>query len=298
MATDGVKIVDGDLGHDTYHGIMDLYDSGAREETILKEYPPEADESDDFFREIYVTARALALWEIGALSVTELHRVKDVIDLDAGPREWTKQTDEKTGNARRRELQKLWAKISESNTKTRKRKKYKVITQLFFQPDDVLALKLSDGRYCGLVCSTITQYRGECTYDLVLTTYQAAALPGERDILASNILGRTIDSGYDRKTTLSLQDGVDTIWRQLGKGENYFFGLAYHRVLHQDMAELKGSLQRVGRLCITESLKKMGSMGGERSLEDFERIYTNLDEHIKVWGLVKTPVSVLVGTSN
>ena len=29
MATDGVKIIDGDLAHDTYEYIMELYDSGA-----------------------------------------------------------------------------------------------------------------------------------------------------------------------------------------------------------------------------------------------------------------------------
>lgn len=34
MATDGVKIIDGDTAHDTYWGIMDLYDNGATVETI------------------------------------------------------------------------------------------------------------------------------------------------------------------------------------------------------------------------------------------------------------------------
>lgn len=29
MATDGVKIIDADTAHDTYWGIMDLYDSGS-----------------------------------------------------------------------------------------------------------------------------------------------------------------------------------------------------------------------------------------------------------------------------
>ena len=28
MATDGVKIIDGDLAHDTYEYIMELYDNG------------------------------------------------------------------------------------------------------------------------------------------------------------------------------------------------------------------------------------------------------------------------------
>ena len=36
MATDGVKIIDGDLVHDTYEHIMELYDSGASAEIIKK----------------------------------------------------------------------------------------------------------------------------------------------------------------------------------------------------------------------------------------------------------------------
>ena len=36
IATDGVKIIDGDLAHDTYEYIMELYDSGASAEIIKK----------------------------------------------------------------------------------------------------------------------------------------------------------------------------------------------------------------------------------------------------------------------
>ena len=39
MATDGVKIIDGDLAHDTYEYIMELYDNGASAEIIKKEIP-------------------------------------------------------------------------------------------------------------------------------------------------------------------------------------------------------------------------------------------------------------------
>ena len=39
MATDGVKIIDGNTAHDTYWGIMDLYDSGADFDIISKEFP-------------------------------------------------------------------------------------------------------------------------------------------------------------------------------------------------------------------------------------------------------------------
>ena len=36
MATDGVKIIDGDLAYDAYEHIMELYDSGASGEIIKK----------------------------------------------------------------------------------------------------------------------------------------------------------------------------------------------------------------------------------------------------------------------
>lgn len=39
MATDGVKIIDGDLAHDTYEYIMELYDNGTSAEIIKKEIP-------------------------------------------------------------------------------------------------------------------------------------------------------------------------------------------------------------------------------------------------------------------
>lgn len=63
MATDGVKILDGDLARDTYEGIMDLYDSGASLEAIRAEMPfVQEDYGPDtaFYHEIFVTAYALA----------------------------------------------------------------------------------------------------------------------------------------------------------------------------------------------------------------------------------------------
>jgi len=41
LATDGTKIIDGDTAHDTYWGIMDLYDSGGEIQMILNEFPLE-----------------------------------------------------------------------------------------------------------------------------------------------------------------------------------------------------------------------------------------------------------------
>jgi hypothetical protein len=84
MATDGVKIIDGDLARDTYDQIMELYDNDASIETIKKEIPfVKADYGldTDFYYEIFVTAYALAFWEIGELTDSILNEVKKVIAL-------------------------------------------------------------------------------------------------------------------------------------------------------------------------------------------------------------------------
>ena len=81
MATDGVKIIDGDTAHDTYWGIMDLYDSGADFGIINNEFPlVQAEYFDDFDNEIYVTACGLALWEIGQMTEDKLTYIKSIIE--------------------------------------------------------------------------------------------------------------------------------------------------------------------------------------------------------------------------
>jgi len=122
MATDGIKIIDGDTAHDTYWGIMDLYDSGADLRIIEKEFPLEpANYSDDFENEVYATSCALALWEIGQLTEEKLCIVKAIIKKGACVKAWSAE-NEKDGPARQKELDKFLRKISEINTKVRARK--------------------------------------------------------------------------------------------------------------------------------------------------------------------------------
>src|SRR5688572_21717043 len=157
MATDGVKIIDGDRAHDTYWGIMDLYDSNVEFDVIENEFPLiPTDFIDDFDNEIYVTSCALAFWEMGRMTNERLQYVKSVIDKGACVTEWSKYSD-KEGKARQKELNKLWAKISVPNTKLRQRKKYRKITNLYLNPDDLLTFQLKDGRYGVVICTSITQ---------------------------------------------------------------------------------------------------------------------------------------------
>jgi hypothetical protein len=100
MATDGIKIIDGDLARDTYDQIMDLYDSDANIETIIKEVPfvkGDYGPDTDFYHEIFVTSYAMAFWEIGEMTDEILNEVKRVIDLKAGVKVWTEECDENEG---------------------------------------------------------------------------------------------------------------------------------------------------------------------------------------------------------
>jgi hypothetical protein len=295
MATDGVKIIDGDLARDTYDQIMDLYDSDASIETIKKEIPFIKDDygpDTEFYHEIFVTAYALAFWEIGELSNDILEEVKQVVDLKAGVKVWANECDENEVRKRQKELDKLLKKISQPNQKIRKRKKYRLIKNFYFRPDDVLAFKLSDNNYYAVICPKITQQRGQCTYDLVATTYKGEGKPTIDNLKKCFIAGRKIGSGYDSKTTLMYQSNVDEIWRYT-KQDNFFFGLSYHLVTHRDIILFKDRFEVVGKLKIKESFKKDGGYGYESSFEGFESIFSDLDNHMKVFGEQKYPVTLL-----
>lgn len=293
MAIDGVKIIDGDTAHDTYWGIMDLYDSGADFDTINKEFPLiQADYFDDFDNEIYVTSCALALWEMGQLTDDKLVYVKSIIDKGACVKEWT-ENNEKDGKARQKELDKFWKKISQTNTKVRARKKYRKITNFYFQPDDLLTFQLKDGNYRAVICATIDQYRGQCNYILVPTTYNSSNKPTVDDLKDKEVLGRRIGSGYDQQTTIEQQPGIERIWKLAGGNCNFFFGVVKLAVDHKDFINFKDKFERVGTLKIVEGLKQTGSFGYEENFERFEEIFSDLDNHIKIFQYQKYPVTTL-----
>lgn len=296
MATDGVKIIDGDLAHDTYNGIMDLYDSGASFEVIRAEIPFSKTElglDTDFYHEIFVTAYALAFWEMGALTPEMLAEVERVIALQAGVARWTQELDAKTGRQRQQALDRLHKKLFLPNLKPRQRKRYRRVTHFFFQAGDLLAFRLADGSYRALICVAVTQYRGRCTYDLVLTTYQGLVPPTLTDLLACSIVGRPIGSGYLPAETLAQQPGVDELWQQGYLATNCFLGLCYHLVTHPDMLRLKERFERAGQLTIREAFRKMGSYGYESSVDRFESIFSNLAQHLALFGNGLYPVILL-----
>jgi hypothetical protein len=296
MATDGVKIIDGDLAHDTYWEIMDLYDSNVDIATIKKEIPfvrSDYGTEEDFYHEIFVTSYALAFWEIGELTDDILQEVQSVIKVGAGVKTWTEQADAQEGKARQKELDRLLKKISQPIKKIRARKKYRKIKNFHFQVDELLAFKLKDNFYRAIICSSIQQYHGECNYMLTPTTYKGKAKPTVDDIFNYDISGITIGAGYDRETIIELQPRVETLWPLFPSGGEFFFGLVQEGVEHKSFLTFKDKFERVGKLKIKDSFKKPGATGGSGSFDRFESIFEDYDKEQQIFGYKKFPVKLL-----
>ena len=293
MATDGTKIIDGDTAHDTYWGIMDLYDSGAELKMILEEFPLEQPEYfDEFDNEIYVTSCGLAYWELGLMTPERLNYIKSVISKDACVKEWTTYS-EKEGKSRQSVLKRYLTKIGKSNEKVRKPKKHRKISNFIFSENSILTFRLSNGDYAVTSCVKIDQYRGNCNYWLVPITYKAISKPTIGEIKGSEILGRTIGSGFSRDQTKASQPGIENIWKYVGGKPNFCFGFVIHGIEHKDFLKIKDRFEKIGELNILDGLKEVGSLGYEDSYERYDEIYSDLEEEIKIFGYKKYPIEIV-----
>jgi len=294
MATDGTKIIDGDTAHDTYWGIMDLYDFGADLKVILNEFPLEQLEYfDDFDNEIYVTSCGLAYWELGILTAERMEYIQEVINKDACVKQWASYS-EKEGKSRKLVLKRYLGKIEKTNKKVRKRKKYRKRTNFIFNENSVLTFQLSNKEYAVTCCVKIDQYRGSCNYWFVPITYSAASKPTIELIMDSEILGRTIASGFTRDETQASHPGIEKIWNHVGGKPNFCFGFAIQAVEHTALLGFKNKFEKIGELNILEGLKKVGSLGHEDSYERYDETYSELENQIEVFGYQKFPISLVI----
>lgn len=294
MAIDGTKIIDSDTAHDTYWGIMDLYDSGVDLEMIQKEFPIEQPECfDTFDNEIYVTTCGLAYWEIGLMTPERIDYIESIVLKNACVDEWAKQS-EKDGTSRKNELSRFLNKIRKENTKIRKPKKHRKISNFIFSENDILSFQLKDDSYRSLICIKIDQYRGNCNYWFVPTVYKSPEKPTEIAIRNEMILGRTIGSGYDRETTRKEQSGIETIWDYVGGNPNFFFGFVIDAVEHKDLLKFKDCFEKIGSVKIVEGLKRTGSFGYAANFERFENRYADLEQEISKLGYKKCPIEIML----
>lgn len=296
MATDGVKIIDGDLAHDTYWSIMDLYDNNVEIETIKVQIPFVREYygiEDDFYHEIFVTSYALAFWEIGELTKEVLDEVISVNKIGAGVKLWTEQANSKEGQARQKELNKLIKKISEPNSKIRKRKKYRKVTNFYIQVDDLLTFKLKDNFYRAVICNSIHQYRGECSYMLTQTTYKSRAKPTVEDLYKYDIAGITIGAGDDIETIISEQPEVDKLWKLYSYIGEFYLGIENIGIEHQDFINFKNKFEVIGKLKIKEGFKRGGTFSCAGNFEKFENSLHNYDDEKKILANKRFPIKIL-----
>jgi hypothetical protein len=307
MATDGIKIIDGDTAHDTYWGIMDLYDNGGTIETIRSKYNfPQSQEDyyDDFDYEIYTTAYALAIWEIGQMTEDVLEEVQKVIKKGACVKVWTEEYNEKEGKARQKELEKLWTKISSVNPKVRKIKKYKVVTNFLFDINDILTFQLKDNSYCATIVFDIRQYRGECIYDFGKILYKDNNSPSIETILNSEIIGRKIPSGHGMDMTSIFSMGMEEMMKQGGIEEimkreaertgSFVIGMDKTGIDHNNLINFTDKFHKIGNIKIRAELKDTGSLGGASNFDEFIREFSDLENYIKVFKADKFKIEDLI----
>jgi hypothetical protein len=294
MSTDGVKIIDGDTAFDTYWGIMDLYDSGATIEIIRAEIPfPQADYYDDFDYEVYTTAYALAIWEIGHMTDAILQEVKKVIDKGECVKVWTEHHGSEAGKARQKELDELWSKISAENKQVRAIKVYETISNFLFEQHDVLVFQLGDNHYHATTLFRINQYRGECTYEFGKILFKSDAFPAIDDIAKSEIIGKKIPSGHGMDMTAIFSMGLEEIMKQGGIDEilkreaektgSFVIGMDKISINHNDLANFADKFQKIGQLKIKPNYLETGSMGVATNFEEFTRDFSDLDNYTQVF---------------
>lgn len=294
MATDGVKIIDGDTAHDTYCGIMDLYDNAATVETIRTQMPfPPTDYYDDFDYEIYTTAYALAFWEIDFITTDIIDEVKNVIEKGACVKVWVEESGAKTGKARQKELDKLWAKINTPNTKIRKRKKYKEVKSFLFEINDVLTFQLEDNNYCATIILNIDQYRGNCLYHFGKIIFKSAEKPTIQTIEKCKLVGRKVPSGSGAymeeilsmdSEELEKQGGLEAVLqKEAERRGNYIIGMSITRIDHKDLINIADRFQKIGKLDLKETCKQMSSMGGATTFENLTCDFNDLENRMEVF---------------
>lgn len=297
MATDGPKIIDGDRAHDTYWGIMDLYDGGADVAEITEAFPLQPRYYFDAFDlEIYVTSCGLAYWELGLMDEQRLNYIRYVISQGACVREWAKYSEEYS-RKRQAVLRRFLARIEKKNQKIRKRKKYRTVTNFVFNENSVLAFKLSNGEYAAAVCVDISQYRGNCHYWLTPTTYRSIERPDLEQIKQTGMLGGVIPSGFSKAKIQQKQPGIEKIWAYRGGEQDVCFGFTVHAIAHKDLRKIKHRFEKIGEISIAEGLKDLSSLSYLSSFEEFDEAYVDLEEQIAIFRYQKYPVRILLDST-
>ncbi|MBD2721394.1 hypothetical protein [Hymenobacter armeniacus] len=272
MATDGVKIIDGDLAHDVYSTFMEMYDAGASIQEIKAAVEQPFDAEDGFDYEIYITVYALALWQTGQLTQDIIAEVDEAIARGAGVKVWQDENGAKEGQKRQRELEKLREKLSTPNPKPRKRRIYKLVTKFIFEENTVLTFQLPDGAYRAAILMEVFQHQGRSEYRFLASTYAATSKPNIAEISNVEVLGRKIPSGFGQYKT-----GLDVV--------------AIGPKLLRSFAD---KFESIGKIELRSESKYVGAYSGARDFESFCWNWLNTALYIKNLGGTAIPLNELI----
>ncbi len=213
MATDGVKIIEGDLAYDLYAHFMDMYNKGANTEKLQKQFlsDKESCSFNKFDYEICLTVYALAFWEIGELTEEMLNEVKTVVEEKATVNYWTNEFGKEVGDERQEELDKFLEKISTPNSEPKKRKKYKIVN--LFKVGDVLSFQYPDNTYGAAFVVEIEKLSGLCSYSICRTKYKSEQQPTMENFVQNTTFyaGKVPTMGTNGKMTHILLAWINSI---------------------------------------------------------------------------------------
>lgn len=218
MAIDGIKIIDSDLGYDIRNQIMEAYDYNENLTEVLTNVEAwETEVLDDAIQhEIFITAYAQCLWELGLLNEKWQQKAGQIVEKGASSlwEKFGKNTQEK----RQKTLEKFWEKISQPNPKPRKSKNYKKITDFIFTENEVVAVKLANNTFGFLILVDIDHENGQCYYGFAKINYVSEYIP-TLDFLKNQYVTARKGLGFDSPVLIKHKDlmKLQPYFQALGK---------------------------------------------------------------------------------
>jgi len=302
MATDGLKIIDSDVSHDTYTTIIGLFGSGLDKSAVLKQYPFKLHvygQDLDYYHELFVTAYALAFWEIGWLDDEILTEVQKVIKNGATVSAWEEEYGISIAKKRQKILTQFLQKISKQNTRPRTIRKYKQTENAIFQKGDLIVYEQLNKIYTALLCVDTAIEKGKVWYTFTPTSYFNQAIPTIDEIIDFELYGVRIAVSGDRKSISESQNGVSALWDlypeelfPIPANSPFLIGLVQEFVQHKNIIQFKDKFHRTGTLKLKEQFNKQGSGSHIYNIEQFDRD----QEYYQIMKYYKFPIRILCET--
>lgn len=258
MSVDGADILESDLAHDIYNNILDLYDSNISIDDIFGRISVfEQELTDETDVEIYLSASALALWEIGQLDEQRVRRLSSLMESGEIVMRWQQFTDSDFARTREKALSRLLRKVGTPRKNPRKRKAHGIVKHKLFELGDCVQVTSENAVHSGVICK-IHEHRGHCEYFiLVMAPIEGTAV---KSFVEGSFFGQRIPSFAE-------------------DGSKLLCGPHVIRPEHRMLLRAGNPFHIVGHVDLDEAKFMPGSWGGilemKHVIEDFERTEAN-----------------------